>query len=142
MIKKRILSMIFVTVISVTAFSQANMQLNFGLIGVSYEIPVTTDISIAPFGATNFDLSWLTAGVKGNYYFDNLLSITDPFDFYAGANAGYRFPFIDNAGSNAGFDAGLQVGGRWFWSEKMGLYLELGGGMGGAMGGLGLTLRL
>ena len=35
------------------------------------------------------------------------------------------------------------VGGRWFWNDKWGIYLELGGGSTqGATGGLGLTMKL
>ena len=71
-----------------SVFSQATKQLNFGIIGLSYEIPVATNISIAPFAGSNLDLSYLTLGVKGNYYFDNLIGLPDAWDVYGGANAG------------------------------------------------------
>ncbi|MEN8250298.1 MAG: hypothetical protein ABFS32_15295 [Bacteroidota bacterium] len=121
------------------AKAQATSQVNIGLIGVSLEFPIAEDVSIAPFGATNFDLSYLTAGVKVNYYFDNLFGLPPEFDIYGGANGGYAFG-LENQGND--FDLGLQVGFRWFWSEKMGLYLEGGGGKIGATGGLGITIRL
>lgn len=138
--KRKLLSIILITFLSVSIYGQAESQLSFGYIGAAYEIPVAKDISIAPFGATNIDLSYIIAGVKGNYYFDNLIGITDPFDFYAGVNAGYAFPFLDS-NKDASFDIGAQVGGRWFWNEKWGLYVEMGGGKSGAMGGLGLTVK-
>jgi hypothetical protein len=123
-----------------SAYSQATSQLNFGLIGVAYDIPVAENVAISPFAGTNFNLDWLTLGVKGNYYFDNIIGMTDPWDFYAGANLGYGIGIgNDNDGDIA---LGLQVGGRWFWNEKWGLYLELGGGNLGGTGGLGLTMRL
>ncbi|NOX46004.1 MAG: hypothetical protein GXO89_03385 [Chlorobi bacterium] len=123
-----------------SVFSQATKQLNFGLIGISYDIPVTTDIAIAPFAGSNFDLSYLTLGVKGNYFFDNLMGLPDTWDVYGGANAGYALG-VGNDISND-FALGLQVGGRWFWNEKWGLYLELGGGNLGGTGGLGITMKL
>lgn len=126
---------------STSLFGQARQQLNFGLIGITYDIPVATDIAVSPFAGTNWDLNWLTVGVKGNYYFDNLVNLLDAFDFYAGANAGYAFSISDKNNSDD-FDIGLQVGGRWFWSEKWGLYLELGGGKLGGTGGLGITMRM
>ena len=123
-------------------FGQARQQLNFGLIGVTYDIPVATDIAVSPFVGTNFDLSYLTVGVKGNYYFDNLVNLLPAFDFYAGANVGYGFKIDDNPNNDNDLDLGLQVGGRWFWSEKWGLYLEIGGGKLGGTGGLGITMRM
>ena len=124
-----------------SVFSQATKQLNFGLIGISYDIPVATDIAISPFAGSNLDLSYLTLGVKGSYYFDNLIGLSDPWDFYAGANAGFALA-TNNKNDSNDFDIGLQVGGRWFWNEKWGLYLEFGGGKLGGSAGLGITMRL
>jgi len=40
-------------------------------------------------------------------------------------------------------DLGLHIGGRRFWNEKLGVYLELGvGNTQGTSGGLGLTVKL
>ncbi|MFB3390336.1 hypothetical protein [Flavobacterium sp. LAR06] len=47
-------------------FGQARKELNFGLVGINYEIPVHRDITIAPRVGTNLDLDWLNVGVKGN----------------------------------------------------------------------------
>lgn len=122
-------------------YGQATKQLNFGLIGVAYDIPVATDIAVSPFAGTNFNLDYLIIGVKGNYYFDNLLALPAAWDVYGGANAGYGFG-IDNS-NNSDFDMGLQIGGRWFWNDKWGLYLEFGGGhTSGATSGLGITMKL
>lgn len=124
-------------------YSQARTELNFGIIGANYEIPVSDDITIAPFAGTNFDLDWLTLGVKANYYFDNLFDLTDDaWDVYGGAGAGYAF-YNGNRNKDNDLDIGLHVGGRWFWNDKWGIYLEFGGGnTQGATGGLGLTVKL
>lgn len=140
--KKVFAIIVFSAVFTLTAensYAQAASQLNFGFVGISYEIPVATDISIAPAAGTNFDFTYLSLGVKANYYFDNLIGMTEPWDFYAGLNAGYALG-IDNNANDFGF--GAQVGGRWFWNDKWGIFLEAGGGNVGATGGLGLTLKL
>ncbi len=132
------------TCLAASVFGQARNELNFGLIGVNYEIPVHEDVTIAPGAGTNFDLDWLTVSVKANYYFDNLIDLTDEaWDVYGGAGAGYSIYNGSNNGIDSGFDIGLHVGGRWFWNDKWGIYLELGGGSTqGATGGLGLTVKL
>ncbi|MCK5781012.1 MAG: hypothetical protein KAH10_00340 [Flavobacteriales bacterium] len=121
-------------------FAQAQKQISFGIVGASWEIPVHQDITIAPTAYTNWDFNHLTLGVKGNYYFDRLLDLPSPWDVYGGANVGFGIALSD--GNTSELNLGLQVGGRWFWSEKWGVYLEFGGGKLGGQAGLGLTMKL
>ena len=88
-------------------------------------------------------MNWLTLSVRGNYYFDNLFEITnESWDVYGGLAAGYSF-YKGDGNNDSDFDLGLHVGGRWFWNEKWGVYLELGGGsVQGMNGGIGLTVKL
>ena len=129
-------------------FGQARKELNFGLVGINYEIPVHRDITIAPGVGTNLDLDWLNVGVKGNYYFDNVFGITDDaWDVYGGANVGYSFDMRvdhDNNGNDeSDINLGLQFGGRWFWNNKWGVYVEIAGGnVSGFSPGIGLTVKL
>ncbi len=126
-----------------SVFGQAKSELNFGIIGVSYDIPVATNIAIAPTVGTNFDISWLTLGVKADYYFDSLFGLPDAWDVYGGLNAGYALWINQSKNGANDFNIGIQIGGRWFWSEKWGLYLELGGGhTSGGTAGLGITMRM
>ncbi|MCK5908180.1 MAG: hypothetical protein KAG37_11330 [Flavobacteriales bacterium] len=121
----------------------ATHGLNIGLIGVSYEIPVASQITIAPAAFTNFDLDYLTLGVKANYYFDALFGLPAAWDVYAGANVGYGLWIGDGPNGSSELDLGLQVGGRWFWSDRWGLYVEIGGGkLGGGAYGLGVTMKM
>ncbi len=61
-------------------------------------------------------------------------------DVYAGANLGYALG-LDNNGND--LDFGLQVGGRYFWSPKWGVYIEAGGGkVSSGTAGIGLTMKL
>lgn len=129
-------------------FGQARKELNFGLVGINYEIPVHKDITIAPGIGTNLDLDWLNVGVKGNYYFDNVFGITDDaWDVYGGANVGYSIDMRDdhdnNGNDESDLNLGLQVGGRWFWNDKWGVYVEIAGGnVSGFSPGIGLTVKL
>ena len=138
--KKFTLLFAFIAFTAIT-YGQAKKQLSFGIIGVSFEIPVASAITIAPTAYTNLDLNHMTLGVKANYYFDDLIGFSDPWDFYAGANAGFGIALNDSHSS--GLDLGLQVGGRWFWSDKWGVYAEIGGGkLGGGAYGVGITMVL
>ena len=122
-----------------TVFAQAHKQLNIGFVGVNYEIPIATDITIAPAVGTDFNFNHLSLGVKANYYFDTLFGLTEPWDVYGGVNVGYGIGLNDNAD---GFALALQVGGRWFWNDKWGVYAEAGGGnLDGAGGGIGVTMK-
>lgn len=139
--KKILLSLIVAGFFSIASYGQAQKYLNFGLIGASLEFPVASAITVGPAAYTNFDLDYLTLGAKANYYFDELFPLPDAWDFYAGANLGFGVA-LNNEGSSD-LDLGLQVGGRWFWNETWGVFLELGGGrLGGAAYGVGLTMKM
>ena len=127
-----------------SVFAQARKELNFGLVGINYEIPISKDITIAPGVGTNFDFDWLNLGVKGNYYFDNLFGISDAaWDVYGGANVGYSIYMGDNDHDSSDVDFGLQAGARWFWNDKWGVYVEIAGGsVSGLSPGIGLTVKL
>jgi len=116
-------------------FAQAVPQLNFGLgfnkggdfpIYVSYDFPVHDDVSIAPLVQTDLSLNWITLGFRSDYYFDRLLGLPKDWDVYGGANIGLDMFF---EGSNySEMELGLQVGGRWRWSDMWALNLEFAGG--------------
>ncbi len=122
------------------AQAQATKQLNLGIVGVSYELPVSSAITIAPAAFTNTDFSHLILGVKANYYFDDLFTLHNDWDVYGGANAGFGLGIGNDKDSDFGF--GAQVGGRWFWNEKWGVYAEIGGGNLGGNGGFGVTMKM
>ncbi|KFC58698.1 hypothetical protein FEM08_25180 [Flavobacterium gilvum] len=143
--KKISLFFVFALFCCASVFGQARKELNFGLIGINYEIPVSRDITIAPGVGTDFNLDWINLGVKGNYYFDHAFGISDPaWDVYGGLNLGYSIYNGDNDHDNSSdLNLGLQVGGRWFWNDKWGLYVELAGGnISGFSPAIGLTVKL
>jgi len=139
--RKLVLGTLLMLGLTTNLFSQAREEINFGLVGASYELPVSDNITIAPTAFTNFDLNYLTLGVKANYYLDSIFDLPEDWDVYGGANLGFGLG-IGNGYAN-GLDLGLHLGARWFWNDKWGVYLEAGGGkLGGASYGLGLTLKL
>lgn len=92
-----------------------------------------------------YDHSILGFLVNGNYHFNQLMGIPDPWDFYAGLNVGFYSWTSDDEyprSGSSGLGLGLQVGGRYYFSEKFGINLELGGGNTVSGGKFGITLKL
>lgn len=155
---KKLMLSAFAILCFANVFGQAREEINFGLIGINYEIPIHKDITIAPGIGTNLDLDWLNIGVKGNYYFDNLFGISDnAWDVYGGLNLGYAVYMGDHDHDNDGPDhhghdhddydnglnLGLQIGGRWFWNDKWGVYAEIASGsISGMSPAIGVTMKL
>lgn len=124
--------------------SKGDKQLNFGTGFSNYGIPayagmdfaVHNDWTVGPVVKVHIDDD-IRIGALGrvDYHWNRLLEIPSNFDFYLGANVGLL------SGDDLEFDLGLQVGGRWYWSDKWGLNVELGGGNGyGTTVGLSMKL--
>lgn len=89
---------------------------------------------------------------RGSYHFNELLNVPDEWDFYGGASLGYYIwktkydgsgTFFDYTGSGSGgFNIGAHVGATYFFSDKIGATLELGGGTVLAGGSVGITFLL
>lgn len=89
--------------------------------------------------------------VNGNYHFNKLLELPSPWDLYAGVSLGY-YVWSDvkwkdgngttyYGGESSGVGANIQIGGRYFFTDKFGVNLELGGGTGSAVN-MGVTIKL
>ena len=128
----------------VAPLAKGEKQLNFGTgfsnngipVYVSMDFAIHKDITLTPEVHVKFDDNF-KAGIlfKADYHWNYLIGIPDNWDFYAGARAGFDF------GDDFEPDFGIQVGGRWYWREKWGMNLELGGGTGfGPTFGLSMKL--
>lgn len=96
-----------------------------------------------------FKYSFLDLGVKGSYHFSELFEIRDEkVDVYGGVFLGF---LISNYSVNNDFDAyddpydggvrlGIHIGARYFFSDKVAGYGELGYGI--APLALGVTFKL
>lgn len=128
---------------------------------VKYEHPVADNITLG--GSLSFqnysekysNYKWkhTISGLNGigSYHFNELLSIPDEWDLYAGATLGYYFwntkykgsgDYIYSGSGSGGLSLGAHVGARYFFSDKVGVNLEFGGGTVLAGGTLGLTFIL
>ena len=89
---------------------------------------------------SSFDETWDSTEYKrtvagftavGNYHFNRILKISNRWDLYAGMNVGYYAwsKPADYYGSNeTATGLGLQLGGRYYFNEKLGLNLEMATG--------------
>ncbi len=124
---------------AISTYGQAQKYLNFGGAGTgvyaSIEFPLASQITIAPQFSTDYNFNDFVIAGKGNFYFDEIFGVTEPWDVYAGANLGWKIS------DNSQFNWGIQVGGRWFWSDKWGINAEIGGGS-AVLGGVGVTMKM
>jgi hypothetical protein len=165
--KKQLFILSFVLLYSLgfaqSPISKGESQLNAGIglsswgvplyIGIDYgvhpDITVGGEVSFRSYhdNYANVRYNHSVTGISGNgnYHFNRILEIPREWDFYAGLNLGfYIWNSPDNyAGSNSsGLGLGGQVGGRYSFSDKIGLNLEFGGGNAFSGGKLGLTFKL
>lgn len=86
-------------------------------------------------------------GISGNlnYHLNYILQIPRDWDFYGGVNVGYYvFRNPDNYTGDYKSRIGIagQVGGRYFFTDTLGINLEFGGGNAFSGGKLGITAKL
>ncbi len=82
---------------------------------------------------------------NANYHFNTILGIPSPWDFYAGLNLGFyswSSPNDYEGSHNSGIGLGAQIGGRYYFNNKLGVNLEFGGGNAFRGGKFGLTIKL
>jgi len=136
------------------AYEKGDKLLNVGIglnsyysglpIGATYEVGITDVISVGgQVDYTSGDLgsyagysSGYTAfyvGARGSYHFNKLLKITNKkLDVYAGLGLGYQsFKYKDSyLSGSGGYGSGLYlnyfIGGKYYFSNKIGGFLELG----------------
>lgn len=91
---------------------------------------------------TSYSHSIFGLSANGNYHFNELLDIDEEWDLYAGLNVGFygwSSPKSYPGTYASGLGLGLQVGGRYFFSNRTGLNLEFGGGNAFSGGKFGIT---
>jgi hypothetical protein len=120
---------------------------------INYEFDVAKNFTLAPFMSfytysdnyywSNDNYTYretvIPVGLKGSYYFDELLEANSKWDFYAAASLGFA---IVNSRWEAGYDgdknyfnreravfADLHAGAQYNFSRKTGVYLDLSSGI-------------
>lgn len=165
---KKVIFSLSLLLITGFAFSQGPLyvgtsQLNvgFGLsnvgipVYIGFDHAVSRDITLgAELSYRAYNENWNSnyynhniIGISGNlnYHFNRILGISPRWDFYAGPNVGfYMWTSPDGYTGNRSSRLGLggQVGGRYYFTNSLGINLEFGGGNAFSGGKLGLSFRL
>ena len=147
---------------------KGDQQLSLGLgfsdwgipVFATYEHCVTQDLTIGgdlSYRSYNerwnkYDWRHHIIGMAGvvNYHFTRILEIPENIDLYAGANIGFMLydtydgpDGIDYDGNSvSGLGLGIQLGGRYYFNDKIGVMLQLGGGNTAANARIGASFRL
>jgi outer membrane immunogenic protein len=157
-----ILAIITSAVFAQSPIPKGTLQLNAGIGLSSWGVPVYVgldlgvhkDITIGgEFSFRSYHDNWLNnrynhsvIGISGNanYHFNTILRIPTNWDFYAGLNIGFYIWNSPNdyPGTNSsGLGIGAQIGGRYYFTHKFGINLELGGGNAFSEGKFGISLK-
>jgi hypothetical protein len=114
--------------------------------GGSFEYGIHDAISvgaIAGYSGSSYGFSTTTFGARGSYHFNELLKLgNDKIDLYAGAGLAYRSFNWGSAGSILGSSYGsgifplFHLGGRYYFTNNLAGYAELGSGFGLAQVGV------
>ncbi len=107
-------------------------------LGASFEVGVADNITVGGIGAfrsySGFG-SYYSVGARGSYHFNEILNIAnDKVDLYAGLGLLYsgwswNESYIGLRGSYGGVALGGHLGGRYFFSDKIGGFAEAGFGV-------------
>ncbi|MBD2754853.1 hypothetical protein [Spirosoma validum] len=109
-------------------------------LGASLEFGVTKNITVGGFvdyrrlsysglsGISGDGVSYFYIGARGSYHFNEIINIpNDKVDLYAGIGLGYLgVSGTYYAGSVGGIFLPVHLGGRYFFSESVGGFAELG----------------
>jgi len=152
---KKIFTLVFclttLFAIAQSPIGKGGKQLNFGVSGNSYYVPayvsfefgVHPDITLGPQAGMDLSFDYLNLAFRGDYHFNTLIGISQEWDFYAGTTAGFSILIgTENVTVKNGLYIGLQVGGRWYWSDRWGLNLEFGGSNLFGNARIGLSLKM
>ena len=117
--------------------------------GVSHDITLGGELSIRSY-RENWKNNYyrhhiIRVSANGNYHFNRILNIPSQFDFYAGLNLGFyswNSPDGYPGDHTSGVGLGAQIGGRYYFTNRVALNLELGGGDVFSDGKIGITIKL
>lgn len=91
-------------------------------VSANYEFALAKNFTISPEVTLPFDLNYMFAGARVDYYFDSLLKLNEPWDIWAGAGAGL---LIGSAAEDS-LNINFHIGGEYKFNETWGLILETG----------------
>jgi outer membrane immunogenic protein len=117
--------------------------------GIHKDITLGAEMSFRSYNDnyrnTRYNHNILGFSGNANYHFNSILNIPPTWDFYAGLNLGFYYWNSRNdypGNSRSGIGLGAQIGGRYYFTNRIGLNLELGGGNAFSGGKVGISIRL
>ena len=170
--KISIVGLLLVPIVSVFSFAQnplakGSSQLNIGVGlsewgipiygGIDYcvekDITIGAELSYRSYNEGNdywkknkyYRSSIIGFSGNFNYHFNSALKISRKYDLYAGLNLGFyswSTPDGYEGSHTSGIGLGAQVGARYYFSNTVGINLELGTGNAFSGGKFGLSIKL
>jgi outer membrane scaffolding protein for murein synthesis (MipA/OmpV family) len=127
-----------------TAFAQENYggELNafvrFGdnsSVGAHYEFQVVENITVSPEARISFSSdAFISLGGRADYYFDSLFNLDEPWDVWAGVDAGFIISGNDT------FSVNIHTGGEYKFDDTWSIIAEIGAGQ-DFTGGIGVGIH-
>lgn len=117
--------------------------------GVHPDITLGAELSFRSYNDKWHDYKYhhSITGILGNanYHFNTVFNIPSRWDFYAGLNLGFynwSSPNDYEGSHSSGIGLGAQIGGRYYFSNSVGINLEFGGGNAFNGGKFGITIKI
>jgi len=108
---------------------------DYSTLGASYEFQVADNITVSPEAIISFSSdAWIALGGRADYYFDSLFNLQEPWDVWAGVDAGFIIS------GNDSFSINVHIGGEYKFNETWGIIAEIGGGK-STSGGIGVGIH-
>lgn len=131
-------------------FSSWGVPIYLGLdYGISRDVSLGGEFSYKSYREkhhnNHYDHSIIGISGNLNYHFNHVLNIPRNWDFYAGLNVGFyvwNTPEDYDGPHRSGLGLGAQIGGRYYFTESVGVNLELGGGNAFSGGKIGISIKL
>jgi len=113
-------------------------------LGFHAEYAIAQDISVgayfafASYSNAYYKTNVMVLGARGAYHFGNVLNLPDTIDLYGGAglyNYGVTYKEKDNTDiaysgwNGSGLNFGIHIGGRYYFSDRLGVQVDLGNGI-------------
>ncbi|CAD0009821.1 outer membrane beta-barrel protein [Flavobacterium chungangense] len=116
--------------------------------GITDNITIGAEVSYQAYKIYDIKSTILGLQANANYHFNKVLNIPNKWDCYAGLSVNYYNWTIKDADTNTSlvddtpFGVAGQVGGRYFFNQKIAVNFELGGGNATSGGKIGITYKL
>jgi hypothetical protein len=131
-------------------FSGWGIPLYVGLdYGIHKDITIGGEFSFRSYGERyendRYNHSIFGFSGNANYHFNHILNIPLNWDLYAGLRLGFYYWNSNhhyNGRHSSGLGIGAQVGGRYYFTDNIGINLELGGSNAFSGGKVGISIKL